>query len=113
MIDFDMAYSDFHAELLSQTAARCGDLQVAQDVCYETWARAWKRRTTFDPVRGSVRAWLGSICRTALADYYLANGRRWVSTARHQPTPANPNEQSGDEYRQENQQSSLHSTTPL
>ena len=38
-----------------------------------TWAKAWQRRSTYDPARGTVGAWLNCICRSAMADYWRTN----------------------------------------
>ena len=70
MIDFDEAHAEHNAALLRMTAARCGDLQAAADIVADVWAKAWQRRATFDPARGSVGAWLYVICRSATAEYY-------------------------------------------
>jgi len=70
--NFDEAFSAHHSRLLALTAGKVGDLQVAADVMAAVWAKAWERRSTFDPARGSVGAWLNCIRRSAVVDHYRA-----------------------------------------
>lgn len=44
------------------------DRAVAEDVAQETFLRAWRAAATFDPRRGSAKAWLLSISRNAAID---------------------------------------------
>ncbi|HET6965335.1 MAG TPA: sigma-70 family RNA polymerase sigma factor [Acidimicrobiales bacterium] len=44
------------------------DRAVAEDVAQETFLRAWKAAATYDPRRGSAKAWLLSISRNAAID---------------------------------------------
>jgi RNA polymerase sigma-70 factor, ECF subfamily len=41
---------------------------LADDAVQETFARAWRSRRQFDPVRGSLRTWLFTIERRAILD---------------------------------------------
>lgn len=44
------------------------DRAVAEEVAQETFLRAWKAAATYDPRRGSAKAWLLSISRNAAID---------------------------------------------
>lgn len=44
------------------------DRVVAEDVAQETFLRAWRAAATYDPRRGSAKAWLLSISRNAAID---------------------------------------------
>ena len=70
--DFDEAFAQHHGRLLATTARKVGDLQTAADIMAAVWAKAWERRSTFDPARGTVGAWLNCIRRSAIADHYRA-----------------------------------------
>jgi RNA polymerase sigma factor (sigma-70 family) len=51
-----------------------GDPDLAEDVAQETFLRAWRHGTGFDPRRGSVRSWLGRITPNLAIDA-LRKGR--------------------------------------
>lgn len=71
MIDFDATYAEHASRLLAATVKQLdGDLQTAADIMANVWAKAWERRSTFDPARGSVGAWLNCIRRSAIVDHY-------------------------------------------
>lgn len=70
--NFDEAFSAHNSRLLALTARKVGDLQTAADIVATVWAKAWERRASYDPTRGTVGAWLNSIRRSAIADHYRA-----------------------------------------
>jgi RNA polymerase sigma factor (sigma-70 family) len=45
-----------------------GDVAVADDVAQQTFERAWRHASTYDPARASVSTWLLSIARNAAID---------------------------------------------
>ncbi|WP_375480783.1 RNA polymerase sigma factor [uncultured Jatrophihabitans sp.] len=49
-----------HVPAMRRFAASRGAGQDADDVVQDALARAWRRRSTFDPDRGSTRVWLMS-----------------------------------------------------
>jgi RNA polymerase sigma factor (sigma-70 family) len=49
---------------------------LAEDLTSETFERALKRWKRFDPRRGTPRAWLLAIARSAALDYFRADSRR-------------------------------------
>jgi RNA polymerase sigma-70 factor, ECF subfamily len=53
-----------------------GDRVLADDLTAETFARALERWRRFDPGRGSARAWLCQIARSAALDHFRAEDRR-------------------------------------
>ncbi|MBW8742383.1 MAG: RNA polymerase sigma factor [Acidobacteria bacterium] len=61
-----------HAYLLFLT----GDRSVAEDVAGETFEKAFRLWRRFDPRRGTARAWLCSIARSAALDHLRAEERR-------------------------------------
>ena len=50
-----------HALVLTAIAARLVGTDDANDVVQDALLRAWRRRSTFDPNKGTVRAWLAAI----------------------------------------------------
>lgn len=58
----------FQAHVYAVALAILGDTGLAEDVAQQAFLRAWRRCSTFDPTRGTVRAWLTSITRNAAVD---------------------------------------------
>jgi RNA polymerase sigma-70 factor (ECF subfamily) len=63
------AYLLHHADLLAYAQRRLrGDASHAEDAVQETFLRAWRSLSRFDPSIGTMRMWLFAICRNATAD---------------------------------------------
>lgn len=58
----------FQAHVYAVALAVVGDTGLAEDVAQQAFVRAWKRSSTFDPARGTVRAWLTTVTRNAAVD---------------------------------------------
>jgi RNA polymerase sigma factor (sigma-70 family) len=58
----------FQAQVFRVAFAIVGDRGLAEDVVQQTLERAWRRAATFDPDRGTVRAWLLAIARNLAID---------------------------------------------
>lgn len=68
---------DRHAAAIHAAALRMtGDRGVAEDVVQEAFLTLWNRAERFDPDRGSLAAWLGTIARHRAVDRLRAAGRR-------------------------------------
>jgi len=52
------------------------DWALAEDLTGETFERAFRRWRKFDPRRGTARAWLLAIARSAALDWFRAESRR-------------------------------------
>lgn len=89
VLAFDALYrttlSDVHAYVQSLVRER----SVAEDVTAAAYERAWRRRDSFDPRRGSQRAWLFGIARNAALDE-LRRRRRTAALVGDPPDPAVP-----------------------
>jgi RNA polymerase sigma factor (sigma-70 family) len=58
----------FQAQVFRVAFAVVGDRSLAEDVAQQTLERAWRRAGTFDPDKGTVRAWLLTIARNLAID---------------------------------------------
>jgi hypothetical protein len=58
----------FQAQVFRVALAVVGDRGLAEDVTQQALERAWRRAATFDPDRGTVRAWLLTIARNLAID---------------------------------------------
>ena len=59
----------FQRQVFGVALAVVGDPAAAEDVAQQTFERAWKRASTFDPSRGTVRAWLTRIAHNLAIDH--------------------------------------------
>ena len=73
-MDFAKIYEDYNKDVYRFTLSLCSDSDLAIDICHETFAKALNKIDEFD---GSVdiRAWLFTIARNCLYDYYRKNKR--------------------------------------
>ena len=55
-------------DLYAYVATLLGDRAAAEDVVAQAYERAYRKRRTYDPARGSERAWLFGIARNAALD---------------------------------------------
>lgn len=71
------ALYDRHAPMLL-TLARFAlpGSSSAEDLVHDVFMEAWRKIRTFDPARGTVRAWLTTILRSRAIDRRRAEGRR-------------------------------------
>lgn len=58
----------FQAKVYGVALAVTSDPTTAEDVAQQAFVRAWRRADTFDPLRGSVSAWLTTIARNLAID---------------------------------------------
>jgi RNA polymerase sigma-70 factor (ECF subfamily) len=72
----------FQASVYGLAYAIARDVALAQDIAQQTFEHAWLRADTYDPRRGSVRAWLLRITHNLAVDAVRV----------HRPTPVDPGE---------------------
>src|SRR5580658_9324145 len=70
----------FQRHVFGVALAVVGDPNLAEDVAQQTFERAWRRASSFDASRGSVRTWLTTIAHNLAIDTVRAR----------KPTPVDP-----------------------
>lgn len=65
---FEELYDRCSARAFGLTRLMCGSSQRAEDALQEGFLAVWRNRETFDPARGSARAWLMTIIRHRCID---------------------------------------------
>src|SRR4051794_15126485 len=65
---FDALYRSSASEVFAYTLTLLRDRAAAEDATATAFERAYRRQATFDPRRGSQRAWLFGIARNAALD---------------------------------------------
>ncbi len=58
----------FQSKVFGLAMAVTGDPRAAEDVAQQAFERAWRHAGTFDPLKGSVAAWLATITRNLAID---------------------------------------------
>ncbi len=72
----------FQRKLFGVALSVVADVQLAEDVAQQSFERAWRHAHTYDARRGSVAAWLTTICRNLAID----------TTRVRRPQPVDPAE---------------------
>lgn len=67
-IDFEALYRASRDDVYAYVATMLRDRSAAEDVTALAFERAFRRRRTFSPRRGTARAWLFAIARNAALD---------------------------------------------
>lgn len=86
--EFESVYRDNAEVVMAYFARRCGEPQEVADLTSETFVRAAGGFASFDPDRGSARAWLFGIAAHVFARHceHSASGRRAAARlAGHRP----------------------------
>ncbi len=65
---FTALYRETVADVFAYVATLVGDRSAAEDVVAQAYEKAYRRRSSYDPRRGSARAWLFGIARRCLAN---------------------------------------------
>jgi RNA polymerase sigma-70 factor, ECF subfamily len=75
-IVFDELYRSSRDDVYAYAAGLLRDRAAAEDVTAAAFERAYRKRSRFDPGRGSPRAWLFGIARNAALDELRRRGRQ-------------------------------------
>ena len=73
---FEQLYDRYSAVLYALALRIAGEASDAEEIVLDSFAQAWRDATRFRPERGSVIAWLTTICRSRALDLVRARGRR-------------------------------------
>ena len=74
-VEFDRLYRTSRDDIYAYVATLLRDRFAAEDVTALAFERAYRRRGSFKPSRGSARAWLFGIARNAALDELRRRGR--------------------------------------
>jgi RNA polymerase sigma-70 factor, ECF subfamily len=74
-VQFDRLYRSSRDDVYAYVATLVRDRHAAEDVTALAFERAFRRRGSFRPARGSARAWLFGIARNAALDELRRRGR--------------------------------------
>jgi RNA polymerase sigma-70 factor (ECF subfamily) len=86
------AYERYAGELFGFALGALDDRQLAEDVVQETFVKAWRTASRFDPERGSLRTWLFAIARNVIVD-----ARRRAGAVTDTDTDAEPSDDPVDQ----------------
>jgi RNA polymerase sigma-70 factor, ECF subfamily len=75
-IGFEQLYRTSRDDVYAYAAGLLRDRAAAEDVTATAFERAYRKRSRFDPERGSGRAWLFGIARNAALDELRRRGRQ-------------------------------------
>lgn len=62
-------YDQFSSFVYGLALRVIGDRQAAQDVTQDVFLHLWERAETFDPARGGLRTWLGTLAHRRAVDH--------------------------------------------
>ena len=71
---FEVIYDRHGGVAFSLAHRMCGRRQAAEDVVQEAFLSAWRRSSSYDPARGSVRTWLLGIVHHRAVDALRRSG---------------------------------------
>ncbi|OZC97497.1 RNA polymerase [Rhodococcus sp. 06-235-1A] len=82
-LDFDVAvaYDEHASAMLGFAVNALRDRTLAEDCVQETFLRAWRARSRFEPGRGSLRTWLFAIERNVIVDVQRSLSRMPISAS--------------------------------
>jgi len=74
-IDFERLYESSRDDVFAYATSLLRDRAAAEDATAAAFERAYRKRTRFNPSKGSARAWLFGIARNAALDELRRRGR--------------------------------------
>lgn len=73
-MDFEKIYEQYNKDVYRFALSLCKNEDLAIDICHETFAKAIDKIDSFDG-SSDIRAWLFTIARNTLYDFYRKNKR--------------------------------------
>jgi RNA polymerase sigma-70 factor (ECF subfamily) len=95
-VEFEELYRESRDALYSYAAGLLRDREAAEDVTAHAFERAYRRRRSFNPRRGTRRAWLFGIARNAAIDELRRRSRQAELVAEPRDESAAPPEQGAE-----------------
>ena len=96
-LDFEALYRDARDDLYAYVATLLHDRAAAEDVTALAFERAYRKRATYDPRRGTERAWLFGIARNAALDELRRRQRTAALSAEEPAADAAPVEDAAEQ----------------
>ena len=90
-VKFADLYRDTVHDVYAYVATLVGDRSAAEDVVAQAYEKAYRKRGSFDPRRGSARAWVFGIARNAALDE-LRRRKRTAALVEDPPDVAAPHD---------------------
>jgi RNA polymerase sigma-70 factor, ECF subfamily len=96
-VAFEALYRSSRDDVYAYVAGLLRDRSAAEDVTAQAFERAYRRRSSFKPERGSHRAWLFGIARNAALDELRRRGRQTeLATEPEDPAAAGAHEEAAE-----------------
>ena len=74
--DLEQAFEEWNVQIFRYVYARVGKQEVAEDLTQETFLKAWKKRTLFNPEKSALRTWFFTIAINTMRDYFRGEKHR-------------------------------------
>lgn len=81
--DLTAAFDEHSSAMLGFAVNVLRDRALAEDCVQETFLRAWRARSSFDPSRSALRTWLFAIERNVITDLRRSIGRAPAIVSNH------------------------------
>lgn len=98
-LDFPALFDDYYDRIASYVSRRLVDRSVAEDLAQMTFLEAYDRRATYEPLKGSPRAWLFGIATNLLRHHYRSERTQLRAYSRAASREAEPADASEETHR--------------
>lgn len=84
---YGQIYNIFYRRIFRFCKFNCPNIQIAEDICQETFLKAWKSLPTFSTKGGSLQAYLFKIARNSIIDH--SRKKKILSLTNHEEIEVN------------------------